>query len=235
MELLSQLEKIAREWGADYFGAADITPATDFIRKQGGDLPASYPSAVCVGKTLPPDLFEPLVAEEKEAGALITYNHYVYKVCNPMLDRLTLILASELSRQGYRAMPVAASLYVPGKYFAGTVSQKIAPHLAGLGWIGKNGLVVTPEDGPRVRWGTVLTDILVKAAKPLERRCGKCTRCVDACPPKALTGKDFGPEGPREIYIDPKKCDDYRNVINQDHGSRTCGKCIAACPFANKK
>lgn len=212
-ELAKGLEQIASSLGADYFGTADLTPAAEFIRSQGGELAASFPRAISVGITLPPDLVRSLVASEGDPFILSTYNHYVYKVCNPMLDNITMILASKIAKKGYRAMPVQASLHVPGGYYSGGVSQKLAAHLAGLGWIGKSGLVVTPKDGPRVRWGTVLTDAPVETGRPLEPKCGNCSKCVEACPPKALTGSSVTPGMAREKYIDVKRCDDYRNDI----------------------
>lgn len=221
--------------GANYFGAADLSPAAKFIREQGGDLPASFPAALSVGITMPSGLVEPLSLEEPEPGALFTYDRYVYQVCNLMLDTITFRLAGEIENTGHRAMPVAASLRVPGKHFAGLFSHKLAAHLAGMGWIGKSCLLITPKDGPRVRWGTVLTDVPLATDRLSERGCGGCNQCVEACPAGALKGRGFDPAEPRSARLDVEKCDEYRNRLAATTGIRTCGKCIAACPFGKTR
>lgn len=231
MSLLTGLTEITRNAGADYFGVADLTPALDFIREQGGDLPTSFPRAVSVGVVLPYGLTTPLLSHDSDNGVLMTYDRYVYQVCNPMIDQIIMRLAREIEKAGYRAMPVAASLRIKDKYFAGVFSHKLAAHLAGLGWIEKSCLLITPEDGPRVRWGTVLTEAPLETGTALERGCGKCTRCVKACPAGAITGRPFSTGEPRSNRLDVEKCEEYRNSLISTTGARTCGKCLAACPL----
>jgi len=231
MELNRELERMAYSQGAEYFGVADLNPALDFIRNQGGDIPASFPMAVSVGITLPAGLTEPLLNNGEDHGLMVTYDRYVYQVCNLSLDTITFNLSRKIERKGYRAMPVAASLRVPGKYLAGVFPHKLAANLAGMGWIGKSCLLITPKDGPRVRWGTVLTDAPLTAGKPLTRHCGKCKECIQACPAGALKGRHFDPSQSRGERIDVEKCELYRNNLKKITGVRSCGKCIAACPF----
>lgn len=235
MVIETVLGQIARGGGADYFGVADLTPARDFIREQGGDLPASFPRAVAVGVALPHGLTAPLLSHDSDNGVLMTYDRYVYQVCNTLIDQITMRLAREIEKAGHRAMPVAASLRIKDKYLAGVVSQKLAAHLAGLGWVGKSCLLINPIDGPRVRWGTVLTDMPLETGTALERDCGKCTECVNACPVGAITGRHFNPAEPRSERLDVEKCEAYRNTLLLSTGARTCGKCLAACPFGRVK
>ncbi len=102
---------------------------------------------------------------------------------NQALDLIALRVANMLQRAGYGAFPVPASKRTDDEHICGVFSQKLAAHLAGLGWIGKSCLLVTPDHGPRVRWVTVLTDTPLKPTGfPMEPRCGKCTACVDICP-----------------------------------------------------
>jgi hypothetical protein len=61
-------------------------------------------------------------------------------------------------------------------------AHKLAAHLAGLGWIGKSCLLLTEQFGPRVRFVSVLTDAPLEAGSPLDKPCGKCQVCIDACP-----------------------------------------------------
>lgn len=59
---------------------------------------------------------------------------------------------------------------------------------AGLGFIGKNGLLITKEFGSYVYLGEILTDLKLPADEPVDYDCGDCTRCVDYCPTGALLG-----------------------------------------------
>ena len=54
---------------------------------------------------------------------------------------------------------------------------------AGLGWIGKNGLLISPDHGPRLSLATVLTDARLRPDEPIEHcLCGECMLCIEHCP-----------------------------------------------------
>ena len=57
---------------------------------------------------------------------------------------------------------------------------------SGVGFYGKNTLLITRRFGSWVVLGTLVTDVAVEASAPLELDCGSCTRCIDACPTGAL-------------------------------------------------
>ena len=115
-------------------------------------------------------------------------------------------------------------------------SIKMAARLAGLGWIGKCCLLVTPNVGPRVRWASVLTDASLKAIeKPMKDGCGDCHECVDICPTKAFTGESFREEDPREIRYNAHKCDKYLSKLEKTSALGVCGMCLYACPYGKNK
>lgn len=112
----------------------------------------------------------------------------------------------------------------------------LAPLLArdaGLGEIGRNGLLITPKYGPRVRLGVVTTDLPLVADSPasfgIAQFCMECEKCVRTCPGKAIPA---GP--PREINgelqwkINPEECYRKWRALGTD-----CGICLAACPFSD--
>jgi epoxyqueuosine reductase len=235
MSLDTQLREAALAAGADFFGVADLSPAREFIREQGGDLVASFPRAVSIGLRL----FHPIVDQlperlEKPAHAR-AYGDHCYAVTNQRLDQIASRLADLVQAAGHRVYPVAASQTVDGARLRGVISNKMAAHLAGLGWIGKSCLLVTPEVGPRVRWATVLTSApLEPTGTPMDSRCGTCTDCVDACPPRAFTGRAFREDEPRESRFDVQKCQEYRAHTTEKYGVRECGLCLYACPHGKR-
>ena len=118
-----------------------------------------------------------------------------------------------------------ATLKIDKEELLGPFTHKAVARLAGLGWIGKSCLLVTPEAGPRVRWGTVLTDApMTGVGWPLENGCGACRACVEICPAQAFTGRPFRPEEPVALRYDVRKCQAY---LKQ---APVCGLCLAVCP-----
>lgn len=232
-DLNNQLRTLALSLGTDYFGIANLTPARDFIHAQGGERVSRYPRAVVMGIRLPDSIVD-LLEDGDDEGAIL-YRHTTYDVVNTALDQVALRVANLLQREGYAAFPVPASKRTDDEQICGIFSQKLAAHLAGLGWIGKNCLLITPTYGPRVRWVTVLTDApLEPTGSPLEPRCGKCTACVDICPAGAFTGRGFSPDEHREARFDAAACDRYLTEQETKQGVAVCGLCLWVCPHGRK-
>jgi epoxyqueuosine reductase len=229
----NQLRVLAESLGADYFGIADLAPAQDFIREQGGEKIARYPRAVVLGITLLDTLVDGL--EDGDLPSSILYKHHAYDVVNTALDQIGLRIANTLQRSGYRAFPVPASKRTDDGRICGIFSHKLAAHLAGLGWIGKSCLLVTPDHGPRVRWISVLTDApLIPTGRAMIQQCGKCTECTEICPVQAITGRAFSEGEPREARLDTAACDRYFKDLEKKQGVGVCGKCLLICPHGRK-
>lgn len=110
---------------------------------------------------------------------------------------------------------------------------------AGLGEVGRNGMLITPQYGPRVRLLKVFTDLPLQADKPItfgvSQFCIKCRKCAQTCPAGAIP-LDPKPtmEGPSisncsgilKWYTDPEKCIKFWAVNGGD-----CSNCIACCPY----
>jgi epoxyqueuosine reductase QueG len=229
-----QLQIHATSLGADYFGVADLTPAHDFIHEQGGECVSRYPRGVVIGMRLLDSLVD-LLPEDDKAAAIL-YKHNSYDVVNQSLDQIALRVANMLQHAGYSAFPIPASKRTDDERICGVFSQKLAAHLAGLGWIGKSCLLVTPDHGPRVRWVTVLTDAPLKpTGLPMKPQCGECTACVDICPEHAFTGRPFNPEEPRKERFDAAACDRYFKEQEKKQGVAVCGLCLWVCPHGQKR
>ncbi|HVP97058.1 4Fe-4S double cluster binding domain-containing protein [Methanoregula sp.] len=234
MYLAEELRTSALWHGADYYGIADLAPAREFILAQGGERVARYPRAVVMGIVLQDSLVD-LLPEREDPAAAMLYRHNSYDVVNLALDQIALAAANIIQRAGHAALPVPASKRASDEKIASVFSHKLAAHLAGLGWIGKSCLLVTPDHGPRVRWVTVLTDApLQPTGSPMAERCGTCTQCTDACPARAVTGRVFAENEPREARLDAAACDRYFQEMEKSRGIAVCGMCLYICPHGRK-
>jgi len=127
---------------------------------------------------------------------------------------------------------------------AGKVCVDTAPVLerewavrSGLGWIGKNTLLMGRDFGSYVLLGEIITDIEIAPDTPhLEQFCGSCTRCLDACPTDALVE-------PR--VLDANKCIAFHTIENRHLAPKTvregfgdwifgCDICQQVCPWNQK-
>lgn len=235
MNLNEFLRECATINGSDFFGIADIVPASEAIREQGGELMVSFPRAVSIGLRLFDSIVDQLPLRLENSVHARNYGHHCYTVINQRLDFIASRVGDLIQKQGHRVYPVPASQTIDTVRNMGIFSNKMAAHMAGLGWIGKSCLLITPENGPRCRWATVLTDApLTPTGRPMDTRCGDCRKCVDACPAQAFTGKNFREDEHRDVRFDTQKCKDYREECYDRYGGRECGMCLWVCPHGRR-
>lgn len=114
------------------------------------------------------------------------------------------------------------------------ISFKYAAVNAGIGWIGKNGVLITKEYGPRVRLSCILVNSNLPAGIPITKSlCDEsCFLCVDVCPHSALKGATWSIGTTRDELIDYKLCNYKRSLFLKNHNRKNaCGLCIVVCPF----
>jgi len=128
------------------------------------------------------------------------------------------------------------------------VHAKAAATLAGLGWIGKQTLCITPLLGPRVRWCSIVTDAALPCDEPFKKDlCGDCTLCIEACPTRAII------PGPSQGVEPGKKVDFWKCIVPQEmlaepsedwqkyakkytkRGFTECLICHDACPIGKEE
>ncbi len=114
-------------------------------------------------------------------------------------------------------------------------NHKMAATSAGLGWIGKNGLLISPDHGPRLSLATVLTDARLRPDVPFEQSlCGGCMLCIEHCPSKAITGAEWSRSRPFVELVRLDACRGHKTTKRQTEGKPNCGLCINICPYGRK-
>ncbi len=135
-------------------------------------------------------------------------------------------LAEFIRRSGYRARA-----HIDGNY---EVVCPLVARDAGLGEIGRMGLLMTPKQGPRVRIAVVTTDIPLLVDKPKNMSsviefCTYCKKCAANCPSSSIS---FDPReqinGTERWQIDQESCFTFWTKTGTD-----CGRCMSVCPYSH--
>ena len=111
-------------------------------------------------------------------------------------------------------------------------SFKTAAAHAGIGWFGKNDVIITDRYGPRVRLSAILIDEVFKYGEPITRgKCPEdCTKCIDICPCKALKNRQWTEGMDRSEIIDYQKCNRMRSAFIRKLGRKSA--CVSAWQYA---
>jgi epoxyqueuosine reductase len=210
------LEKAAHELGFSLFGVADITE----IRREFHldlDLAIQFNRGIALAKRL----LDPIIEDIKDKPTPLYFHHY--RQLNFFLDRAAFLLSSHIQEQGYKALPIPASQIIDWERHLGHVSHKSVGQAAGLGWIGRNNLLVNSDLGSRFRLVTILTDMPLEPDQPLKRDCGECKACLPTCPAQAI--KEY-----RDDFDHLACYDKLREFRRQGLvGQHICGVCVKAC------
>jgi epoxyqueuosine reductase QueG len=234
VDISNKIYKLSQKLSINYFGISDLSLAKDFINNQGGNILSDFKYCISVGIILPNSIVDQLPFRSNKAVA-VNYHSHAYEIINSRLDNSTSILSSFIQELGYKAMPIIAAESYDDERICAVFSHKLGAHLSGLGWIGKSCLLITPLNGPRVRWASVLTDAPLKpTGKPMDDKCGDCSECVKICPVNAFSGKGFKPTEPREIRYNARKCKDYFKEMENKGEIQVCGMCLYVCPYGNR-
>jgi epoxyqueuosine reductase len=218
-------------WGADLVGVADIEPLSE-LRVNPPDLLQGFARAVSIAIQLPISVFETILDKP-------TPNYSsAYKTANLILDQLAYKTAVMLQKKGYHSLPIPASQVLDPENWYAAISHKAVARMAGLGWQGKNLLLITPQFGSRVRLVTVLTAAPLFVDAPVKNRCGSCMLCRDACPAKAIRGiKTTDHYKDRNEALHFSRCVDKLTIeyaALPGIEASICGICIKVCPFGRK-
>jgi epoxyqueuosine reductase QueG len=231
-----ELEAFARSLGAEIYGVASAEAYQEFTKKpQPGKFVLGAKSVVVIGMPNSPDLYatvaKPAMAEivkrpgeeairapkdigKPPAGAERYFINEEVAMLTTEVVRIAYKISRKLNQEGYHAFyfgpfqqearfKTAAFYFMPAMY------------LAGIGQMGLNCSILTPEFGPRIWVTTVITDKELPAGQPVGptfyEDCKSCLECVKRCPSTALDGKGW-----KNVF----RCATYG----------CCGTCLSVCP-----
>ncbi|MFH1848366.1 MAG: reductive dehalogenase domain-containing protein [Candidatus Omnitrophota bacterium] len=201
------IKELAKGLGAIAFGVADIKEA-DF---PGLDKAIS----LAVG------LSRKVLEQIGDHPTKLYFHHY--RQANNLLDHIAMRITQFIQESGYNALPVPASQIVDWNKQSAHLSHKAIAEAAGIGWLGRNNLIVHPVYGSHIRLITVLTDMPLPADKRMDGGCGDCHKCIPACPVAAIkeSRTDFDHLG----------CFEKLKLFQKQGytAQYICGICVKAC------
>jgi epoxyqueuosine reductase len=225
MDLSEEIGNYLLSRGADLVGYADLGQIHPNIRR-------NLPYGISFAVSLNPDIISAITV-----GPTRPYFEE-YKRVNALLDTLAHYAVEFLKRNNHEATALSATYGHNPATLATPLPHKTVATLAGLGWIGKCALLVTRRFGSAVRLNTVLTDAEITPAEPvIESLCGECIACVEICPARAPSGKNWDPDLPRDEFYNAFACRRTTLALSMKNiGVREsiCGLCITACPWTKK-
>ena len=257
-ELADRLREVAGVLGLDAFGIASAEPgphhgffadwwaagyggAMDYLGRRAEErmdprrvLPGCR--SILVGALFTPGAADPAEAESDDGTAATGEGDAkVGRVAryaggddyhDVLLERMR---ALEAALPALAGRPVSARSYVD----TGPVLERAAAAQAGLGWIGKNTLLIHPELGSHVMLGVVLTDLELPPDVAEPDHCGTCRACLDVCPTDAF---------PEPYVLDATRCLSYTTIelreaipesLRESQGDHVfgCDLCQTVCPW----
>jgi len=215
----SALKKLSAEAGLDLFGVADIKNIKKNFRISPQIL-EKLDKAICLGVRLSGSILE----EISQAPTRLYFHHY--RTANAFMDQAALKITNYIQKKGFLALPIPASQILDWENQSAHLSHKELGVLAGLGWIGRNNLLVNPALGSQFRLVSILTDMPLKMDKPLKRDCRDCRLCVEICPSQAIK------ENP--LDFDHIRCFEKLKEFQKQRlvDQYVCGVCVNACKGA---
>lgn len=225
MSLKKDIIKELTDKGADFVYFVDISQLPK-------EKTRGYANAVLFGLVLSPPYIKEVantpnyVKKRVENG--FDFDDDEYHNTELGADALADYLAEYLRNKGYSAFSQSDKSQLGEGCFDGENKVTLLPHktiagLAGLGWIGKNNLLVTAQFGCGFCLGTVLTDAPIKGIvnSPVLPKCGSCKICQDICEVKVIKGRIWSPDIRRDEIVNVHEC-------------TTCIQCMVHCPWTQR-
>jgi len=222
-QMSQTIKETARMYGADLVGIAPLDRRWVYaqdMRGQAIDIPPAFQYAIVMAIAMDALAIETSPAHKAGSATGVGYSRMAFAIA---------CMAEFLRNLGYRALPM-------GNDSALSIPLAID---AGLGELGRNGLLVTPQYCPCVRLCKVLTDMPLAPDRPIsfgvQATCKTCRRCAEACEVEAISSAS---EPSYEIACPSNNRGIRRWAVNHDRcyqfwveNGASCSTCISACPY----
>jgi reductive dehalogenase len=223
-EATSQLKRTARFYGASLVGMTELNNHWLYANKRFDLETLELHESAKYAVVMAIEMDEEAISKSPSCPAAAATG-----ICYSKMAFVASSMAEFIRNLGYIAIPA-------GNDTALSIPLAID---AGLGQLGRNGLLITPEYGPRVRLCKVFTDLPLVPDKPIDfgvtNFCKGCAKCADACEVDAIS-KDPEPRwepacksnntGALKWYVDSEKCYEFWCENGTD-----CSTCISVCPY----
>lgn len=243
-DVILRLDSIATELGIDRVGVASLTSPVEELymdkfdkwiaegkhadmaylaehRSLRGDPRTLSPEArsmiVCAVSYYPTEVQSSEAPQISKYAYGRDYHKVLKKVLTSFAEGLTEVFGEHIYRVCIDTAPI---------------SERYWAQRAGIGYVGKNQNIIIPKVGSYVFLGEILTSLDLTPSQPLRRSCGNCTRCIDACPTRALSLDG----------LDARRCLSYLTIehrgeipegLHTSLGTRIygCDTCQDVCPY----
>lgn len=219
------LQGMKKKLQVDLIGVASVDKSPELKERAAIFLPSAKSVVVFAKESY--KAVVALLGPSKEAGeaepgeVLSAHAAYIYG----QLNRAVHDVAALFSEDGYQSIPLCAApnFITDQRFVRALFSYKHAAVLAGLGTMGRNSLLITPEFGPRVRLACLLTEAPLEETPTIQKDlCVSCNTCISVCPAQAIQEP-----GPGQAYaINRFACRAYRQA------GLVCSVCLKVCDEA---
>jgi len=224
--MTQQTKETARMYGAALVGVCRLDRRWVYSRDMGGnliDIPPEFKYAIVMAVRMDSAAIQTSPAFLAGTATGVGYSRMAFSIA---------CLAEFIRNLGYKAIPM-------GNDTAPSIPLALD---AGLGELGRNGLLITPQYGPCVRLCKVFTDLPLEPDPPIAfgvtEFCKSCRKCADACEVDAIQSD---PDPSFRIVCRSNNRGILRWAVNHDQcysfwieNGASCATCIAACPFTRR-
>ncbi|MGD8786622.1 MAG: tRNA epoxyqueuosine(34) reductase QueG [Phycisphaerales bacterium] len=183
-------------------------------------------SVICVGLNYKPPKHKSTLPHSTELLGKVA-NYAQYEDYHPFIKK-----------QLHKLIDFISSLVEVGHKFkicvdSAPLAERALAVQAGLGFIGKNHMLINPELGPQILLGEIITTLKLSTDKPITTECSNCKKCIDACPTGALEPNGQFNAGKCISYLTIEHKGRISPELAEKTGDRLfgCDECTLACPF----
>ncbi len=214
MNIKAEIKKFLHNLNVEIIGFGQIPEDLEVL-----EITEKLPRVIVYGYPLS----KSVLATVTDRPSLI-YKHH-YKTVNWILDQTACNLVHFIEKKKKRALAIPASQIVDWGHRKGHIPHITLAQEAGLGYIGRSGLLIHPIFGAQVRYVSVLTDLGFDPDEKIEMTCGECRKCIEVCPAGAIG------ENGVDIIRCFEKLKEFAKI--RGIGQHICGVCVKVCNGRN--